>query len=102
MKRWRVFIMAISLLLGTTVAPALSSVNFLAARAEAADPTLSEQLFRVEWTGGAPPPDQFRIVGSVYNDYGGDAVNVQLRISQVDASGRTVGSVTKPVGDTVP
>lgn len=102
MNRWRLLIMAISLLLGTTVAPVVSSVTFLAARAEAADPTLSEQLFRVEWVGGASPPDQFRIVGYVYNEYGKDAVNVQLRISELDASGRTVGSVIKPVGDTVP
>ena len=102
MNRWRLLIMAISLLLGTTVAPAVSSVTFLGARAEAADPTLSEQLFRVEWVGGASPPDQFRIVGYVYNEYGEDAVNVQLRISELDASGRTVGSVIKPVGDTVP
>jgi hypothetical protein len=94
--------MAISLLLGTTVAPAVSSVTFLAAQAEAADPTLAEQLFRVEWVGGASPPGQFRIVGYVYNDYGQDAVNVQLRISELDASGSTVGSVIKPVGDTVP
>jgi hypothetical protein len=64
MNRWRLLIMAVSLLLGTTVAPAVSSVTFLAARAEAADPTLSEQLFRVEWTGGASPRDQFRIVGT--------------------------------------
>ena len=102
MNRWRLLVMGISLLLGTTVAPVVSSVTFLAARAEAANPTLSEQLFRVEWVGGASPPDQFRIVGYVYNEYGKDAVNVQLRISEVDASGRTVGSVTKPVGDTVP
>ena len=102
MNRWRLLIMAISLLLGTTVAPVVSSVTFLAPRAEAADPTLSEQLFRVEWVGGASPPDQFRIVGYVYNEYGEDAVNVQLRISELDASGRTVGSVIKPVGDTVP
>jgi hypothetical protein len=94
--------MATSLLLGTTVAPAVSSVTLPVARAEAANPTLSEQLFRVEWVGGAAPSNQFRIVGYVYNEYGEDAVNVQLRISEVDASGRTVGSVIKPVGDTVP
>jgi hypothetical protein len=102
MNRWRSLIMATSLLLGATVATAVSSVILPAARAEAANPTLSEQLFRVEWVGGAAPPNQFRIVGYVYNEYGEDAVNVQLRISEVDASGRTVGSVIKPVGDTVP
>ncbi len=102
MNRGRSLIMAISLLLGTTLAPHARGVNLSAAEAEDAKPTLSEQLFHVEWTGGASPPNQFRIVGYVYNDYGQDAVNVQLRISGVDASGRTVGSVIKPVGDTVP
>ena len=102
MNRWRVLTMAIPLLLGMTVAPAVPGVSFLATRAEAAGPALSEELFRVEWVGGAAPHDQFRIVGYVYNDSGEDAMNVQLRISEVDASGRTVGSVIKPVGDTVP
>jgi len=94
--------MALSLLLGTTLFLAIPGVTLPGAEAEDANPTLSEQLFRVEWIGGASPPDQFRIVGYVYNDYGQDAVNVQLRISEVDASGRPVGSVVKPVGDTVP
>jgi hypothetical protein len=94
--------MAISLLLGTTLALPVLGVTLPTAEAGDANPTLSEQLFRVKWVGGASPPDQFRIVGYVYNDYGEDAVNVQLRISEVDVSGRTVGSVIKPVGDTVP
>jgi len=102
MNRGRSVIMALSLLLGTTLFLAIPGVTLPGAEAEDANPTLSEQLFRVEWIGGASPPDQFRIVGYVYNDYGQDAVNVQLRISEVDASGRPVGSVVKPVGDTVP
>ena len=102
MNRGRSVIMALSLLLGTTLFLAIPGVTLQGVEAEDANPTLSEQLFRVEWIGGASPPDQFRIVGYVYNDYGQDAVNVQLRISEVDASGRPVGSVVKPVGDTVP
>ena len=102
MNRGRSLMMAISLLLGTTLAPPAPGVTLPAAEAADAHPTLSERLFRVEWVSGASPPDQFRIVGYVYNDYGQDAVNVQLRISEVDASGRTIGSVVKPVGDTVP
>ena len=102
MNRGRLLIMAISLLLGTTLAPPVPGVSLPTAEAEDTNPSLSEQLFRVEWVGGAAPPDQFRIVGYVYNDYGQDAVNVQVRINEIDASGRTVGSFTKPVGDTVP
>jgi hypothetical protein len=102
MNRGRSLVMAISLLLGPTLAPSVPGLSLPAAEAEDAYPTLGERLFRVEWVGGASAPDQFRIVGYVYNDYGEDAVNVQLRISEVDASGRTVGIVMKPVGNTVP
>ena len=102
MSQGRSLMMAISLLLGTTLALPVPGGTLPAAEAADAHPTLSERLFRVEWVGDASPPDQFRIVGYVYNDYGQDAVNVELRISEVDVSGRTVGSVIKPVGDTVP
>ena len=102
MSRGRSLMMAISLLLGTTLALPVPGGTLPTAEAADAHPTLSEQLFRVEWVGGASPPDQFRIVGYVYNEYGQDAVNVELRISEVDVSSHTVGSVIKPVGDTVP
>jgi len=88
--------MAISLLLGTTLAPPVPGVILPAAEAADAHPTLSERLFRVEWVSGASPPDQFRIVGYVYNDYGEDAANVQLRISEVDASGRAFFDLRVP------
>lgn len=45
--------------------------------------------------------DQSRIVGYVYNDHREDAVNVQLRIIQLDDSGRPVDSIVRSVGDTV-
>jgi len=66
-----------------------------------AEPALADRLFHVEWTAGAAEPEQSRIVGYVYNDYREDAVNVQLRISEVDESGRTVASVLQPVDDTI-
>ena len=43
-----------------------------------------------------------RITGYVYNDYGDAAVNVALRIHEIDASGNDVASVVAPVGETVP
>jgi hypothetical protein len=56
----------------------------------------------VEWTAGASGEDQTRIVGYVYNESEHDAANVQLRISELDVSGHTVGSVIKPMGEPVP
>ena len=42
------------------------------------------------------------IKGSVYNDSGSTALNVQLRIREVDAAGKTVSSVNGPVIESVP
>ena len=64
-------------------------------------PARVDGFLRVEWSVGATEPGQSRIVGYVYNDYREDAVNVQLRISQLDAAGRPGASVVQPVGDTV-
>ena len=61
-------------------------------------PTRAEGFLHVEWSVGATEPGQSRIVGYVYNDYREDAVNVQLRISQLDAAGRPGASVVQPVG----
>jgi len=65
------------------------------------DPARVDGFLRIEWSVGATEPGQSRIVGYVYNDYREDAVNVQLRISQLDAAGRPGASVVQPVGDTV-
>ena len=64
-------------------------------------PARAEPFFRVQWSAGAAVPGQSRIVGYVYNDYGEDAVNVRLRISQLDEAGRPVASLVQPVGDIV-
>ena len=63
---------------------------------------LADRLFRVEWTAGATSQGQTRIIGYVYNESEHDAANVQLRISDVDASGRTVSYVIKPMGEPIP
>jgi hypothetical protein len=64
-------------------------------------PAQTDRFFHVEWSAGLAERGQSRIVGYVYNDYREDAVNVQLRISQFDASGHPVDSVVQPVGDVV-
>jgi len=93
MHRTGQFMMVVAVLLGA---------GLTAAHAASPPPTLAEQFFRVEWTAGATPQGQSRIVGYVYNNFGQDAVNVQLRITGVDASGRPVSSIIQPVADGVP
>ncbi len=66
-----------------------------------ADPVLADRFFHVEWSAAPAERDQSRIVGYVYNDYRENAVNVQLRISELDESGRTRASIVQPVGDTI-
>ena len=105
-------VVAAAWLLGTGLVVALPGVGLEAARAGSeaephvvaqpdASPAQADRLFRVEWSAGASGRGQSRIVGYVHNDYGEDAVNVQLRIRQLDDSGRPVSSIIQPVGDTV-
>ena len=107
MNRWRSPVFAGAVLLGAALVtpwPARS----VAAEGEPpvanqeSGPRLADRLFRVEWTAGGSGQTESRIVGYVYNDSRQDAVNVRLRISELDASGRTVRSVIKPMGDPVP
>jgi hypothetical protein len=64
-------------------------------------PASADRFFHVEWSAAPAERDQSRIVGYVYNDYREDAVNVQLRISELDESGRRVASILQPVGETI-
>jgi hypothetical protein len=103
---------AATLLLGTGLVVALLGTGLEPARAwsEAepraiappdTTPAQTDRFFRVEWSAGPVGRGQSRIVGYVYNDFQEDAVNVQLRISRFDESGRPVDSIVQPVGDTV-
>ena len=105
-------VVAVALLLGTGLVVALPGAGLEAARAGSeaepraiappdTTPAQTDRFFHVEWSAGAAGRGQSRIVGYVYNDYREDAVNVQLRISQLDESGRPVDSIVQPVGDTV-
>ena len=111
MNRKDPFMMAVALLPGTGLTTTLPGVSVQVA--EAADgvqaavtpggesnaprPVLSG---RVDRQPGRPGDS--RITRYVYNQYGEAAENVQLRISEVDASRRVVSSVTRPVFGTVP
>jgi hypothetical protein len=108
MNLWRPLIVAIALLLGAALeiawqagpAPAAEDVPSMANQEPS--PRLADRLFRVEWTAGASSQGQTRIIGYVYNESEHDAANVELRISDLDASGHTVRSVIKPIGDPIP
>jgi len=63
---------------------------------------LADHFFHVEWAVGPGAPGRARITGYVYNDGGDSAVNVALRVHEIDASGQDLASVVAPVGDAVP
>lgn len=100
MNRKDSLMMAVSLLLGTALTTVVPGAAVRAAYAAPA-PTLADQFFRVEWNA-RPEGHGERISGYVYNQYGEEAQNVQLRISDVDAAGHVTSSVIQPVPGTVP
>ena len=63
---------------------------------------LADHFFHVEWTAGQGAAGRARITGYVYNDYGDSAVNVALRVHEIDASGNDVARVVTPIGEAVP
>jgi hypothetical protein len=63
---------------------------------------LADQFFHVEWTAGPGAAGRARITGYVYNDYGDSAINVALRIHEIDAKGNDVARVVAPIGEAVP
>jgi hypothetical protein len=66
------------------------------------EPLLAERVFHVEWNAQAGSSGRSTITGYVYNDYGRAAENVELQISNLDASGNVVGKEVQRIGDTVP
>ena len=63
---------------------------------------LADHFFHVEWTAGPGAAGRARIIGYIYNDYGDSAINVVLRIHEIDASGHDVASAVAPIGEAVP
>jgi hypothetical protein len=105
-KAWHV--VAVSLLTGLTiglpgVGQAAGDEDETAVAAMFEDgPARPEQPFRVEWVARPGRFGRSRLTGSVHNEHGQTALNVQLRISEIDAAGQTVSSVIGPTLESVP
>jgi hypothetical protein len=104
-KAWRVA--AVSLLTGLTIGlPGLGQAAGEDAAAGAAmfedGPARPAQLLRVEWVASPGRSGPSRLEGSVRNDYGRTALNVQLRITEIDAAGETVSTMIGPTLENVP
>ena len=69
---------------------------------EADSATISDQFFHVEWSAAASRNGQPRLTGYVYNNYEEPAMNVELRIHELDSTGREITAVLEPVDGTVP
>ncbi|HEY7038037.1 MAG TPA: hypothetical protein VID28_04255 [Methylomirabilota bacterium] len=67
-----------------------------------ADDSVGDRFFHVEWSAIPAGDGQVRITGYVYNDYGDDAVDVDLRVNEMDGSGRRVERLVEPVRGSVP
>jgi hypothetical protein len=65
-------------------------------------PVRPDQLFRVEWVASPARSGRSRLEGSVHNDFGRTALNVQLRVIEIDAAGETVATVIGPTLERVP
>jgi hypothetical protein len=65
-------------------------------------PVRRDPPLRVEWVASADRSGRPRLEGSVRNDFGRTARNVQLRISEINAAGETVSSVIGPTLESVP
>jgi hypothetical protein len=95
--------LALALMLGVGLTAAVPAVGLRTASAQdQAQATVDGQAFRVNWTVGPGAQGEARISGYVYNDNGDPAEQVQIRITELDASGQPVASVVKPIDDTVP
>ena len=94
---------ALTLMLGMGITSTVPAVGLRTARAQdQAEATVDGQSFRVNWTVNPDGQGKARISGYVYNDNGDPAEQVQLRITEIDASGNPGASVVTPIDETVP
>jgi hypothetical protein len=70
--------------------------------ATASAETITDQSFRVEWSDATDANGRPRLTGYVYNDAAEPAMDVYLRIAEVDSAGREVASRITPLDETVP
>jgi hypothetical protein len=93
----------LAFLLGTGLTTAMPALRPHAADAQEGGQTaLGEQFFRLDWSVKDDHNGHAMISGYLYNDYGEAADQVQLRITELDASGRPIGTYVAPIGGTVP
>jgi len=64
--------------------------------------SLGAEFFRVDWSAKPDGHGKTRITGYVYSDKGRAADEVQLHISELDASGKQVGSYFERMLESVP
>jgi hypothetical protein len=64
--------------------------------------SVGDRFFHLEWSTVPATDGHVRITGYVYNNYGDDAVDVALRINEMDGSGRRVERLVEPVRGDVP
>jgi hypothetical protein len=104
-KAWYV---VVSLLAGLTiglpgVGQAAGDEDEVTAAAMLEDgPARPEQLLRVEWVASPGRLGRSRLTGSVHNAHARTALNVQLRLIEIDAAGETVSMVVGPTLESVP
>ena len=92
---------ALALMLGVGLSATVPAVGLRTASAQdEAQATVDGQSFRVNWTVSPGGQGEARISGYVYNDNGDPAEQVQIRITELDASGQPVASVVKPIDET--
>lgn len=94
---------ALVLMLGTGLTATVPAVGLRTASAQdQAQGTVADQFFSVNWTVSPGKQGKSKISGYVYNNYGEAADQVQLRITELDASGHPGASFVEPMAETVP
>ena len=97
----------LAVMLGTGLTAAVPGMGVRTAGADSLqDVQLQESLgaefFRVDWSAKPDGDGKTRITGYVYSDKGRAADDVQLHISELDASGKQVGSYFERMLESVP
>ena len=98
---------ALAAMLGAGLTVAVPGVGLRTASADTqADQQLEEnlasQFFRVDFNAKPDGNGKTRITGYVYSDKGRAADQVQLHITELDASGKPIGSYFERMLETVP
>src|SRR5438477_10839834 len=96
----------LAVMLGTGLSAAVPGIGVGTAGAnslqdEQLQENLGAQFFRVDWSAKPDGHGKTRITGYFYSDKGRAADEVQLHISELDASGKPVGSYFERMLETV-